>query len=238
MTLDLDAPAADMARIAAEIRDDQLDDPTPCPDIDVRGMLAHVLGLSVGFRATPPGSWRGPPPPRRQARSSCPTIGGRSPHRLSELWPRGVSRVLGRVRQRSVVSRHPRRRRPPSATTNSSSTAGTSRWQLASPTPRRAQPRSLLPAGVVHPGRPRGARWRSVRAEGPGERRRLSAGTDSGRRRADPRWRPGGPDLGVQEVLAAVQVTGIGTGREILPTAVGDDQHDVRGFTDASRPRA
>ena len=35
-----------------------------------------------------------------------------------------------------MVSRHPRwRRRPPSATTNSSSTAGTSRWQLASPTP-------------------------------------------------------------------------------------------------------
>ncbi len=50
MTLDLDAPAADMARIAAAIRDDQLDDPTPCPDIDVRGMLGHVLGLSVGFR--------------------------------------------------------------------------------------------------------------------------------------------------------------------------------------------
>jgi uncharacterized protein (TIGR03086 family) len=85
MTLDLDAPAADMARIAAEIRDDQLDDPTPCPDIDVRGMLAHVLGLSVGFRdaarklegpttSTTPGPVKLPHDWRAQL-----------PHRLSEL---------------------------------------------------------------------------------------------------------------------------------------------------------
>jgi uncharacterized protein (TIGR03086 family) len=85
MTLDLDAPAADMARIAAAIRDDQLDDPTPCPDIDVRGMLGHVLGLSVGFRdgarkvngpttSTAPGPVRLPEDWRTQL-----------PHRLSEL---------------------------------------------------------------------------------------------------------------------------------------------------------
>ena len=66
MTIDLGAPAADVARLAAGVRDDQLDNPTPCPDIDVRGMLAHILGLSVGFRdaarkvdgpttSTPPG---------------------------------------------------------------------------------------------------------------------------------------------------------------------------------------
>ena len=85
MTLDLDAPAADVARIAAAIRDDQLDDPTPCPDIHVRGMLAHVLGLSVGFRdaarkvegpttSTPPGPATLPSDWRAQL-----------PHRLSEL---------------------------------------------------------------------------------------------------------------------------------------------------------
>ncbi|HZA32058.1 MAG TPA: TIGR03086 family metal-binding protein [Propionibacteriaceae bacterium] len=85
MTLDLDAPAADMARIAAGISDDQLDDPTPCPGIDVRGMLAHVLGLSVSFRdaahkvegpttSTPPGPARLPQDWRDEL-----------PHRLIEL---------------------------------------------------------------------------------------------------------------------------------------------------------
>jgi uncharacterized protein (TIGR03086 family) len=85
VTLDLDAPAADMARIAAAIGDDQLTDPTPCPGIDVRGMLAHVLGLSVGFRdaarkvagpttSTPPGPAELPRDWRQQL-----------PHRLSEL---------------------------------------------------------------------------------------------------------------------------------------------------------
>jgi uncharacterized protein (TIGR03086 family) len=85
MTLDLEAPTGDMARIAAAIRDEQLDDPTPCPDIDVRGMLAHVLGLSVSFRdaarkvegpttSTPPGPVKLPEDWRAQL-----------PHRLSEL---------------------------------------------------------------------------------------------------------------------------------------------------------
>ena len=77
MTLDLDAPAADMARIAAAIRDDQLDDPTPCPDIDVRGMLAHVLGLSVGFRDGAR-KVKGPTTSTPPGRSGCPRIGGRS----------------------------------------------------------------------------------------------------------------------------------------------------------------
>ena len=85
MTLDLDAPAADMARIAAGISDDQLDDPTPCPGIDVRGMLAHVLGLSISFRdaahkaegpttSTPPGPARLPQDWRDEL-----------PHRLIEV---------------------------------------------------------------------------------------------------------------------------------------------------------
>lgn len=85
MTLDLAAPAAEMARIAAAIPEDQLNDPTPCPGIDVRGMLAHVLGLSVGFRdaarkvegpttSTPPGPATLPQDWREQL-----------PRRLSEL---------------------------------------------------------------------------------------------------------------------------------------------------------
>ena len=239
MTLDLDAPAADMARIAAEIRDDQLDDPTPCPDIDVRGMLAHVLGLSVGFRdaarklegpttSTPPGPAKLPHDWRAQL-----------PHRLSELvaaW-REPSAWEGEATVGGVTS--------PAAQTaafgnNELIVHG---WDLAVAT---GQP--LLPAepnlvasyrlassipddpeardgGLFGPRVPvsddASLLERTLAAAGRGPA--LAAGL--------------GPDLGVQEVLAAVQVTGIGTGGEILPTAVGDDQHDVRGFTDASRPR-
>lgn len=66
MPLNLGAPAAEMARLAAAVRDDQLDDPTPCAGTAVAGILAHVIGLSIAFRdgaakiggpttSTPPG---------------------------------------------------------------------------------------------------------------------------------------------------------------------------------------
>ncbi len=66
VTLDLGAPAAEITRLAAVVRDDQLGGRTPCPDLDVAGILAHVIGLSVAFRdaaakldgpttSTPPG---------------------------------------------------------------------------------------------------------------------------------------------------------------------------------------
>jgi uncharacterized protein (TIGR03086 family) len=46
--LDLQAPADEVARLAREVRDDQLELPTPC-DIPVGTMLAHLLRLSVAF---------------------------------------------------------------------------------------------------------------------------------------------------------------------------------------------
>jgi uncharacterized protein (TIGR03086 family) len=66
MTLDLGAPASVMARLSAGVRKEQLGDPTPCEEIDVAGMLAHIIGFSVAFRdgaakvegpttSTPPG---------------------------------------------------------------------------------------------------------------------------------------------------------------------------------------
>jgi uncharacterized protein (TIGR03086 family) len=66
MDLDLGAPAAEISRLAAGVRDDQLNDPTPCPGTDVAGILAHIVGLSTAFRdgaskvegpttSTPPG---------------------------------------------------------------------------------------------------------------------------------------------------------------------------------------
>ncbi len=50
MLLDLGAPATEVIRLAAAVRDDQLNLPTPCPGTDVGAMLAHVIGLSIGFR--------------------------------------------------------------------------------------------------------------------------------------------------------------------------------------------
>jgi uncharacterized protein (TIGR03086 family) len=50
MPLDLGAPAAEITRLAAGIRDDQLSLPTPCPGTDVAAMLAHLIGLSIAFR--------------------------------------------------------------------------------------------------------------------------------------------------------------------------------------------
>ncbi|MET9435001.1 TIGR03086 family metal-binding protein [Streptomyces sp. NPDC006551] len=65
--IDLGAAAERVARLAADIGDERLGDPTPCPDYAVRELLAHLAGLSVAFRDaarkdfgpttnTPPGS--------------------------------------------------------------------------------------------------------------------------------------------------------------------------------------
>ena len=48
--LDLAPQAAEVARVVAGIRDDQLDAPTPCADTPVAGLLAHLAGLTTAFR--------------------------------------------------------------------------------------------------------------------------------------------------------------------------------------------
>lgn len=49
MTVDLTHPAEQLATLVAGVRDDQLDDPTPCPELTVRALLGHVAGLAVAF---------------------------------------------------------------------------------------------------------------------------------------------------------------------------------------------
>ncbi|MFF7177959.1 TIGR03086 family metal-binding protein [Streptomyces sp. NPDC008121] len=67
--IDLGAAAARVARLAEDIDDRRLGDPTPCPEYAVREILAHLASLSVAFRdaarkdlgpttGTPPGSVR------------------------------------------------------------------------------------------------------------------------------------------------------------------------------------
>jgi uncharacterized protein (TIGR03086 family) len=48
--LDFAPQAAEVARVVAGVRDDQLTDPTPCAGTSVAGLLDHLVGLTVAFR--------------------------------------------------------------------------------------------------------------------------------------------------------------------------------------------
>ena len=48
--LDLGPQTRVIARLAEGVTDEQLTDGTPCPELAVRNMLGHLLGLSVAFR--------------------------------------------------------------------------------------------------------------------------------------------------------------------------------------------
>jgi uncharacterized protein (TIGR03086 family) len=50
MSPDLGPQAAEVARVVAAVRDDQLTDPTPCAGTSVAAMLDHLAGLTVAFR--------------------------------------------------------------------------------------------------------------------------------------------------------------------------------------------
>jgi uncharacterized protein (TIGR03086 family) len=49
-TPELAPAAAEVARVVAGVRDDQLDGPTPCAGTSVAGLLDHLVGLTVAFR--------------------------------------------------------------------------------------------------------------------------------------------------------------------------------------------
>ncbi|EFL31283.1 conserved hypothetical protein [Streptomyces viridochromogenes DSM 40736] len=48
--MDLGPQAAVVARLAERVTDEQLADPTPCPEYAVRNILGHLAGLAVAFR--------------------------------------------------------------------------------------------------------------------------------------------------------------------------------------------
>jgi uncharacterized protein (TIGR03086 family) len=50
MTIDLGPQAAEVARVVAGVRDDQLGAPTPCAGTPVAGLLDHLVGLTEAFR--------------------------------------------------------------------------------------------------------------------------------------------------------------------------------------------
>jgi uncharacterized protein (TIGR03086 family) len=49
-TIDLGPQTAEVARVVAGVRDEQLRDPTPCAGTSVAGLLDHLLGLALAFR--------------------------------------------------------------------------------------------------------------------------------------------------------------------------------------------
>src|SRR5918911_300161 len=49
-TVDLTPVTTEAKRIVANVRDDQLTDPTPCEGTSVAAMLDHIAGLTLAFR--------------------------------------------------------------------------------------------------------------------------------------------------------------------------------------------
>ena len=49
-TLDLAPAAAELARVVAAVRDEQLTAPTPCPQMPVDALLDHAVGFTVAFK--------------------------------------------------------------------------------------------------------------------------------------------------------------------------------------------
>ncbi|SNR55911.1 TIGR03086 family metal-binding protein [Blastococcus mobilis] len=49
-TLDFGPQTAEVTRVVAGVRDDQLGDPTPCEGTSVAALLDHLVGLTMAFR--------------------------------------------------------------------------------------------------------------------------------------------------------------------------------------------
>ena len=84
---DLGPVAAAVADVVRGITDDQLDRPTPCPDMSVATMLDHLAGLSLAFTAAArheevPG---GDQPPSSDGSRLDPDFRTSVPARLDEL---------------------------------------------------------------------------------------------------------------------------------------------------------
>lgn len=61
---DLTAMADRVGSLVRATTDDQLDDPTPCPDMTVGQVIAHLHGLSIAFRDAAHKFERQSPPPQ------------------------------------------------------------------------------------------------------------------------------------------------------------------------------
>lgn len=88
--IDLEPAAREVARLVAGVADDQLADPTPCPDYPVAALLDHLMGLSMALagaarKTTGPDTGAGSTPPPVAAEHLDPRWRSVLPRRLDEL---------------------------------------------------------------------------------------------------------------------------------------------------------
>ena len=103
MTLDLTHPAEQIATLVAGVTDDQLDAPTPCPEMTVGTLLAHLAALAQAFTDA-------------AAKVSGPTTEhstDRGRARAARRLADGDPGPAGRRWSRPGSSRRPGRARPP-----------------------------------------------------------------------------------------------------------------------------
>ena len=94
MTLDLEPATKVMAELVAHVTDDQLGDPTPCPDYTLGDLLDHVGGLTLAFTAA--------------ATKETAALAGQGPagdaSRLGDDWRTRIPRDLAELAQRMAGS--------------------------------------------------------------------------------------------------------------------------------------
>lgn len=88
--LDLGPAAREVTRLLDGVRDDQLANPTPCPEYPVAALLDHFMGLSLAFtwaarKTTPPGGDQADGPEVSAAGLLDPDWRTILPRRLDEL---------------------------------------------------------------------------------------------------------------------------------------------------------
>jgi uncharacterized protein (TIGR03086 family) len=79
MAVDLEPITREVARLVGRVRDDQLDAPTPCTEMTVRDLLAHLVQFTIGFR---------------MLAQKQPVSGGARPTGLPADWRALLPRVL------------------------------------------------------------------------------------------------------------------------------------------------
>ena len=82
MAVDLEPITREITGLVDRVRDDQLDGPTPCAEMTVRELLAHLAQLSVGFR---------------MLAQKQETPGGPRPTELPADWRESMPRALNEL---------------------------------------------------------------------------------------------------------------------------------------------